>query len=80
MSVISNRETDFLRKQIDLKKIAGLMSQFTISVYPNIINEISDEFDAEKSKYGYLYLSHWSKCYDIEKGFDFEKVAHDIYL
>ncbi len=80
ISIISNRETDFLRKQIDLKKIAGLMSQFTISVYPNIINEISDEFDAERSKFGYLYLSHWSKCYDIEKGFDFEKVAHDIYL
>jgi len=80
ISIIRNRDVDFINKQIELKKITGLMSQFTLSVYPNILNEIKDKCDAEKSKYGYEYLSFWEECYDINAGFNLEKAKHDIIL
>jgi CRISPR-associated endonuclease/helicase Cas3 len=80
ISIIENKEVDFIKKQIDLKKITGLLSYFTLSVYPNVINEIRDKCDAEKSKYGFDYLSHWEKCYEVESGFDLEKARQNVIL
>ncbi|MDD3011790.1 MAG: helicase-related protein, partial [Bacteroidales bacterium] len=80
ITIIRNKDVDFIKKQIELKKITGLMSQFTLSVYPNILNEIKDKCDAEKSKYGYEYLSFWDECYDINAGFNVEKAKQDIIL
>jgi len=40
ISIIRNKDVDFIKKQIELKKITGLMSYFTLSVYPNVLNEI----------------------------------------
>jgi CRISPR-associated endonuclease/helicase Cas3 len=80
LSIIKNKDIDFIKKQIDLKKITGLMSYFTLSVYPTVLNEIRDKCDAEKSKYGYEYLSFWEECYDINAGFNLEKAKQDIIL
>lgn len=80
ISIIKNKDVDFIKRQIELKKITGLMSYFTLSVYSNVLNEIKDKLDVEKSQYGYEYLSYWEKCYDIESGFNLEKARKDIIL
>lgn len=80
VSFILNKNTDFVKKQIELKKLAGLMAQFTLSVYPVVLNEIQDKCDAEKSRYGYEYLSYWEEYYNIENGFNFEKAKQCIFL
>ena len=80
ISIIKNKDTDFIKRQIELKKITGLMSYFTLSVYPNVLNEILDKCDAEKSQFGYEYLSFWQKCYDVNSGFNLEKARQDIIL
>jgi CRISPR-associated endonuclease/helicase Cas3 len=49
ISLIKNKNTDFIQKQIELKKLSGLMAQFTLSVYPAILKEIHDKCDAEKA-------------------------------
>ncbi len=80
ISIIKNKDADFIKRQIELKKLTGLMSHFTLSVYPNILNEIQDKCDAEKNQYGYEYLSFWKECYDINSGFNLEKARQDIIL
>ncbi len=80
ISIIENDDLDFNQKQIDLKKLTGLMNQFTISVYPMVKDKLSGNFDEERGKYGYLYLSHFENCYKIEEGFNFEKVENAIIL
>ncbi len=80
ISIIRNDEVDFTLKQIDLKKLTGLMSQFTISIYPNIKDKLGGLFDEERGKFGYLYLSHPENCYEMDKGFNLEKAEKDIIL
>lgn len=80
IGLIHNMDIDFIQKQIDLKKLTGLMSLFSVSVYPNLLKEIVDKLDIEKSKYGYQYLSHWESCYNIESGFNLEKAREDVLL
>ena len=80
IGLIHNKDIDFIQKQIDLKKLTGLMSLFSVSVYPNLLKEIVDKLDIEKSKYGYQYLSHWESCYNIESGFNLEKAREDVLL
>lgn len=79
ISIIKNDDLDYNQKQIDIKKLTGLMSQFTISVYPNVIERIGGYFHYEKENFGYKYLLH-NKCYKIEEGFDFEYELQDIIL
>jgi CRISPR-associated endonuclease/helicase Cas3 len=80
LSIIKNRDVDFIKRQIALKKITGLMSYFTLSVYPTVLNEIQDKCDAEKSQYGFEYLSFWQECYNVNFGFNLEKAKQDIIL
>ena len=80
INLITNKQFDFTLNQIELKKLTGLMSRFTISVYPKIINEISSALDEEKGQYGYRYFSHWEENYKLETGFDMQNVKNDIFL
>lgn len=73
------RECDFLKRKIDLKKLAGLMSMFTISMYPNAIRQIGARFDTEKEKYGFKYLASHD-IYSYEYGFDMGQVTEDIFM
>lgn len=80
ISIVSNRDSDFVLKQIELKKLTGLMSQFTICVYPKMIRELLDKFDEEKSQYGFKYFSHWKGNYSLENGFNMDNVKTDVFL
>lgn len=71
---------DFVLKKIEIKKMAGIISQFCISIYTKQLNVISDMLDPEKSKYGYCYLSNWNLCYSPEYGFDSKKIETSVFL
>ncbi|WP_026474894.1 CRISPR-associated helicase/endonuclease Cas3 [Alkaliflexus imshenetskii] len=80
ISIIKNKHSDYTLNQIELKILTGLMSRFTISVYPKMIKALSCQFDAEKSQYGYKYFSHWKGKYDQVAGFDMKSVTEDVFL
>ncbi|HKJ32462.1 MAG TPA: CRISPR-associated helicase Cas3' [Balneolales bacterium] len=79
IAIIKNEKLDFFEKRIELKKIAGLMSMFIINVYPKVINQLIGNFDIEKEKYGFKYLSNIN-VYSYEHGFDMSKVKESIFL
>jgi hypothetical protein len=56
------------------------MSLFTISVFENQRKELIEFSDIDLNRYGYLYLSHWSKCYSYISGFDMKKIKEDVFL
>ncbi len=79
VDIIQRDNLDFFSKKIDLKKIAGLLSLFTINVYPTVIRQLQGNFDIEKEKYGFKYLSHF-QAYSYENGFDMSEVKQDVIL
>ncbi len=80
INVIKNQTSDFSLKKIDLKKLTGLMSRFTIPVYPKMLEKLSDKFDQEKEQYGYKYLLNYDGNYSMETGFSIDKVDSDVIL
>jgi CRISPR-associated endonuclease/helicase Cas3 len=80
ISVIKNQQNDFTLNQINLKKLTGLMSRFTIAVYPKVLEKLADKFDKEKEQYGYKYLLHYEDCYSLEMGFHVNKIESSIIL
>jgi CRISPR-associated endonuclease/helicase Cas3 len=71
---------DFVLKQIEMKKMGSILSQFCISVYKKQLDAISTFLDPEKDKFGYKYLSNWELCYSPEYGFDLQKIDTSIFL
>ena len=71
---------DFVLKQIEMKKMGSILSQFCISIYKNQLDAISTFLDPEKDKLGFKYLSHWKLCYSPEYGFDSEKINTSLFL
>lgn len=71
---------EFVIKKIELKKLGGIMSQFSISIYRKQLDAISDMIHPEKSKYGFQYLLNWDLCYSPEYGFDSNKIETKNFL
>ncbi|MCE5173986.1 MAG: CRISPR-associated helicase Cas3' [Bacteroidales bacterium] len=71
---------DYVIKQIEMKKLGSIMSQFCISVYKKQLDAISGMLDPYKSKYGFNYLLNWKQCYSPEYGFDSKKIEAGIFL
>ncbi|MCK9210172.1 MAG: CRISPR-associated helicase Cas3' [Prolixibacteraceae bacterium] len=71
---------DFVLKQIEMKKMGSILSQFCISIYKKQHDAISTFLDPEKDKFGFKYLSNWKLCYSPEYGFDSEKIDTSIFL
>lgn len=71
---------DFILKQIEMKKMGSILSQFCISVYKKQLDAISSMLDPEKDKYGFKYLLNWELCYSPEYGFDSEKIDTSIFI
>jgi hypothetical protein len=76
---VENKDSDFVLKNIHLKKIAGIMAQFIISVFPNQVKKLK-EYTYPEEKYGYIYLLNWQDVYTYHSGFDMEKIKEDIFL
>ncbi|MBN1414325.1 MAG: CRISPR-associated helicase Cas3' [Bacteroidales bacterium] len=84
--IISSRRTEeFTFKQIELKKMAGLLSKFMFSVYKSLKDELfkTPYIDREISdKFGIIYLRYWfeNNLYSYEKGFDYTKIDCDNFI
>lgn len=71
VSIIENNQS-FIDKKIELKQIQPILSRFVISMYASkkLKTALVQFSDAEKSNYGYYYLSHWNQIYDEFTGLD----------
>ncbi len=79
IELVENSDIEFVSKNINLKRIAGIMSQFIISVFPNQVNRLK-EYTYPEERYGYIYLLNWQDVYCYQSGFDMEKIKEDIFL
>lgn len=80
-SIVKMEEEDFLKSKVDLKKIGGILSNFSINVYPTILSKLSDKLDkGENGQFGFEYLLHHENCYSFENGFDFSNELEDMFL
>ncbi|ELR72966.1 CRISPR-associated helicase Cas3 [Fulvivirga imtechensis AK7] len=78
---ILKREIDYIPKSIEIKKLGGILSDFTINAYPTVIKKLAGYFDeGENGQYGFKYLLHCKECYTLEDGFDFSSESQDIFL
>jgi CRISPR-associated endonuclease/helicase Cas3 len=75
--IISNKQESFIVQQIDKKIMAGILSKFTFSIFANLTLKSKLEsfgFPADDKEYelrgfeNYIYLAHYEKCYDYNKG------------
>lgn len=77
--VIKNQDVDFVRNRIMLDKIQSLMSQFTISIFPE-----SKDYDMLKiygeEKYGYLFLESYSDVYSFENCINTNVLQYSNFL
>lgn len=78
-------EGDFIKKMIDKKQIAGIMSKFMFSIFTNSklnreLLSYCDHEDEAFEKFGLIYLSHWEKVYSLEGGIDDSKFSEDMFL
>ena len=80
ISLIENRNKDFLKQKSDFKILQGVMSKFTFSLFGSSKNEdkVSEAIDNEKSKYGIYYLEHYKNIYCKEAGLDENALADMI--
>ncbi|MEE3449002.1 MAG: hypothetical protein VZQ51_10355, partial [Bacteroidales bacterium] len=77
--VIKNQDVDFVKNRIMLDKIQGLMSQFTISVFPESKDaELLKRYGEEK--YGYLFLESYSDVYSFENGINTNVLQYSNFL
>lgn len=79
IKIVENRDADFVQRNINLNKMAGIMSHFIISVFPNQLEKIREYADPQE-KYGFIFLSNWKKIYTYKFGFDMNKIKADIFL
>lgn len=79
-TVIRCNSEDFFLKQIEIKKLGSVMSQFCISVYRKQLDVIATMLDPDKNKYGFKYLLNWKQCYSPEYGFDSKKIDISVFL
>lgn len=80
-SIIKREDDDFLKSKADMKKIGGVLSHFSINVYPTVLDKLSDKLDrGENGQFGFEYLLHHENCYSFENGFDFSNEKEDIFI
>ncbi|HDP67991.1 MAG TPA: CRISPR-associated helicase Cas3' [Candidatus Marinimicrobia bacterium] len=83
LNIVHNRNEDFIKQRIELKKIYGIMSQFMFSIYAhsNQLNELLRFSDGESHKnYEMLYLEEWQKVYDYHSGIRDEEFNNTIFF
>lgn len=78
-------EGDFVKKMINKKQIAGIMSKFMFSIFTDskLNKELlcyCDHEDEAFEKFGLIYLSHYEKVYCLEGGIDDSKFETNLFL
>jgi CRISPR-associated endonuclease/helicase Cas3 len=90
ISIITNKENEFIKKTVDTKKMYGLLSKFMFSVYKNAANELKPYSDigSEENfteRFGIIYLVNWrdykgDEIYSYESGINQILLKNDNFL
>lgn len=76
-----NRTRDYVTNQTELKKLSGIMSKFTFSVYEKQALCLREFCNQEyEEKHGIMYLLRWKQIYSYEGGLDTDKLDCDVFL
>lgn len=69
--IITGQPEDFVKKQVNIRKLQSVLSAFTFSVFQDGKDyEVLKPYGEEK--YGFLYLENFSKVYSFENGIQTE--------
>lgn len=87
-SAIKKENIDFYTKKINHKKIAGILSNFTFSMYNNekLIDNLKSylEYNEETKSYKingyYCFNSYYDTVYDMEKGLNESNLNSDMFI
>jgi len=86
-NIISEKKDDFVKKSINLKKIAGIMSQFMFNIHANSnqILELKRHANLEDEiyeRFGIIYLNRWDsdKVYTYEGGINDKQFNEPLFL
>lgn len=78
---ILEQTSDFMDKQIQIKKFNAVISNFIFSVYQNQLNELKEFCDISISeKVGIWYLLRWDKIYSYTQGLKRNALNTDVFL
>ncbi len=83
VNIVENKDINFIKKRIDLKKIYGIMSQYMFSIFSHsgVLAELKNFADLEiYNHYQILYLSHWDKIYSYTDGIKDEKFEEAMFV
>ncbi len=81
INIVTNKNADFLVRQIDVKKIQSILCKFTFSIYNHTKSILAPYCDHEiEEQFGFLYMHKWEEIYSFEGGIDNEKLGKDIFL
>jgi CRISPR-associated endonuclease/helicase Cas3 len=81
IKIVTNKQGDFFKQSIQLKKIYGILSKYMFSVFKTQEQVLEEYIDKDiKDRFGILYLSHWEKIYTYAGGIDLEKIKSDVFL
>jgi len=83
--ILFRADRDYIRNQVEFKKISSLLSKFMFSVYKSLKCELykTAYIDREISdKYGIIYLRYWNEnnLYSYEQGFNLNVINCDNFI
>lgn len=76
-----SRQGEYIKNQVNSKKINSILSKFIFSVYENQATGLREFCNKEyEEKYGILYLLRWRQIYTYEGGLDMDGIDCDNFL
>ena len=70
-NIVRNKDQDFVMKRVNLRKLQGIMNQFTFSLMANSsISKEAKSFGEERL--GFFYLKNYQDCYSPKLGLSIE--------
>lgn len=79
VAIIESQKEDFVKNKILMKKLQGLMSAFTFSIFPNA-SDYNTLKDYGREEYGFLYLESHDNIYSFENGIDTYKLSDTNFI
>jgi CRISPR-associated endonuclease/helicase Cas3 len=79
---IQGKNGDYIRNQVNSKKLNGVFSKFVFSVYEKQASDLR-EFCGDPSireRYGMILLTNWNQIYSYNGGFDIEEIESGNFL
>jgi hypothetical protein len=88
VSIIKNHDKDFLSNSIQIKILAGIMSNFIFTIYEdkNLIDNIKpfleyDELNKSYLNYGfYCFNSYYNQIYDFNNGLNENMLSESSFI